>query len=124
MDLRATLGLSDAPGDLCHEYVDGFARSVCCFPGAREGLDALRGEGWTLGIATSGVGDIQRTKLAATDLAPLFDGIYVSGEVEVRKPARGLLKLRSLAQRWRVDGWGQPRGGHARGEDRVGGEQP
>ncbi|NUW06803.1 HAD family hydrolase [Streptomyces sp. CAI-21] len=86
--LRATLGLRDDPGDLWHEYVDGVARSVSCFPGAREGLEALRGGGWTIGIATNGAGDIQRAKLAATGLALLFDGICVSGEVGVRKPER------------------------------------
>ncbi|MEU8640383.1 MULTISPECIES: HAD family hydrolase [unclassified Streptomyces] len=97
VDLRATLGLRDAPGDLWHEYVDGVARSVRCFPGAREGLDALRGEGWTLGIATNGAGDIQRAKLAATGLAPHFDGICVSGEVEERKPERGLFEAAASA---------------------------
>ncbi|MFG3145318.1 HAD family hydrolase [Streptomyces sp. NPDC048243] len=91
-DLRATLGLCDAPGDLWHEYVDGVARSVRCFPGASEGLEALRAEGWTLGMATNGAGDIQRAKLAATGLAPLFDGICVSGEAGVRKPERGLFE--------------------------------
>ncbi|MCZ1001080.1 HAD family hydrolase [Streptomyces mirabilis] len=90
--LRAALGLSDEPGDLWREYVDGIARSVRCFPGAREGLEALRGAGWTIGIATNGAGDIQRAKLAATGLAPLFDGICVSGEVGARKPERRLFE--------------------------------
>ncbi|MET9899787.1 HAD family hydrolase [Streptomyces sp. NPDC006446] len=86
--LGATFGLNDDPGDLWHEYVDGVARSVRCFPGAREGLETLRSAGWTTGIATNGAGDIQRAKLAATSLAPLFDGICVSGEVGARKPER------------------------------------
>ncbi|MEU1197487.1 HAD family hydrolase [Streptomyces sp. NPDC005813] len=90
--LVTTLDLSDDPGDLWREYVDGIARSVRCFPGARDGLEALRGAGWTLGIATNGAGDIQRAKLAATRLAPLFDGICVSGEVGVRKPERRLFE--------------------------------
>ncbi|MGW0597295.1 HAD family hydrolase [Streptomyces sp. NPDC002776] len=86
--LREALGLSDDPGDLWREYVDGIARSVRCFPGVREGLEALRGEGWTLGIATNGAGDIQRAKLAALGLASHFDGICVSEEIGARKPAR------------------------------------
>ncbi|MFF3653913.1 HAD family hydrolase [Streptomyces olivochromogenes] len=90
--LGVTVGLSDDPGDLWHEYVDGVARSVRCFPGAREGLEALRGAGWTIGIATNGAGDIQRAKLAATGLAPLFDGICVSCEVGARKPERRLFE--------------------------------
>lgn len=86
--LREALGLSDDPGDLWREYVDGVSRSVRCFPGVREGLDALRAEGWTLGIATNGAGDIQRAKLAASGLASYFDGICVSEEIGARKPAR------------------------------------
>ncbi|WP_432014972.1 HAD family hydrolase [Streptomyces cucumeris] len=90
--LRAAIGLSDAPGALWSEYVDGVARSVRCFSGVREGLEGLRRAGWTLGIATNGAGDIQRAKLAATGLAPLFDGICVSGEVGTRKPERRLFE--------------------------------
>lgn len=86
--LREALGLSDDPGDLWHEYADGVARSVRCFPGVREGLAALRGAGWALGIATNGAVDIQSAKLYATGLAPLFDGICISEEVGARKPER------------------------------------
>lgn len=85
--LREALGLGDDPGDLWREYVEGVARSVRCLPGVREGLEALRGAGWTLGIATNGAGDIQRAKLAATGLVSHFDGICVSEEIGARKPA-------------------------------------
>lgn len=87
--LRETLGLRDTPGELWHEYVTGVAQAVRCFPGARRGLEELRRTGWTIGIATNGAGDIQRAKLAATGLAPLFEGICVSEEIGVRKPAYG-----------------------------------
>ncbi|MEN1886102.1 HAD family hydrolase [Streptomyces mirabilis] len=86
--LREALGLSDKPADLWHEYVDGIAGSVRCWPKVRDSLEELRGTGWTLGIATNGPGDIQRAKLAATGLTSLFDGICVSEEVGARKPAR------------------------------------
>ncbi|MFE7443742.1 HAD family hydrolase [Streptomyces chartreusis] len=86
--LREALGLSDEPDNLWREYVDGIARSVRCFPGVRESLAVLRGEGWTLGIATNGAGDIQRAKLAALGLASYFAGICVSEEIGARKPAR------------------------------------
>ncbi|MGW5058615.1 HAD family hydrolase [Streptomyces sp. NPDC004096] len=85
--LRETLGLHDDPGDLWREYVDGIARSVRCFPGVREGLEALREAGWTLGIATNGAGEIQRAKLTATGLVSLFHGIAISEETAARKPA-------------------------------------
>lgn len=90
--LVTALGLSGDPDDLWHEYVDGIAGLVCCFPGTQEGLGALRGAGWTIGIATNGAGDVQRAKLAATGLGPLFDGICISGEVGARKPQRRLFE--------------------------------
>lgn len=88
VDLQEMFGLSDDPGDLWHEYVDGVARSARCLPGVREGLDALRGAGWSLGVATNGAVDIQRAKLDATGLASLFDGICISEAVGARKPER------------------------------------
>nr|WP_275410162.1 HAD family hydrolase [Streptomyces sp. SID14478] len=107
--LRTTLGLNDDSDALWREYVVGIARSVRCFPGVREGLGALRGDGWTLGIATNGAGDIQRTKLAAAGLAGYFEGICVSEEVGARKPARehfeaaaALCGLRLSAGGWMV----------------------
>ncbi|MFI2761491.1 HAD family hydrolase [Streptomyces echinatus] len=62
VDLRVLLGLSDTPGDLWHEYVDGIARSVRCAPEVRKGLEELRVAGWTLGVATNGAGDVQRAQ--------------------------------------------------------------
>lgn len=105
--LREALGLSDDPGDLWREYVDGIARSVRCLPGVREGLEALRGGGWTLGIATNGAGDIQRAKLAALGLTTYFDGICVSEEVGARKPARQHFDAAAAlcGLRLSVDGW-------------------
>lgn len=85
--LREVLGLSDAPGDLWREYVDGVARSVRCFPGVPKGLEALCRMGWAVGVATNGASDIQRAKLDATGIVPLFDGICISEEVGARKPS-------------------------------------
>ncbi|MFG3168371.1 HAD family hydrolase [Streptomyces sp. NPDC048200] len=93
VELREILSLTDDPCDLWREYVDGVARSVHCFPGVRTGLDALRSAEWVIGVATNGEGDIQRAKLAATGLVPLFDGISISGEVGVRKPERRLFEV-------------------------------
>ncbi|WP_343246145.1 HAD family hydrolase [Streptomyces sp. SID5785] len=84
--LRARLGLAEPADALWQEYISGVARSVRCFPGVPEALSTLRAEGWTLGIATNGAGEIQRAKLAATGLASAFDGICVSEEIGSRKP--------------------------------------
>ncbi|MGW7609181.1 HAD family hydrolase [Streptomyces sp. NPDC054766] len=65
-----------------------WCRPFGCLPGVREGLDALRGAGWSLKVATNGAVDIQRAKLETTGLAPLFDGICISEAVGARKPER------------------------------------
>lgn len=85
--LREMLGLRDAPADLWREYLEGFARSVRCAPGVLVSLEELRRAGWAIGIATNGAGDIQRAKLDAAGLTPLFDGICVSEDIRARKPA-------------------------------------
>ncbi|MFJ5843958.1 HAD family hydrolase [Streptomyces sp. NPDC092903] len=87
--LDRVLCLGEAPAHLWQEYVDGIAESSQCFPGVRAGLEMLRAEGWTLGVATNGAGDIQRAKLRATGLASLFHGVGISEETGYRKPAVG-----------------------------------
>ncbi|WP_239481514.1 HAD family hydrolase [Streptomyces sp. CS014] len=87
--LGRVLRLGEAPADLWQEYADGIAQSSRCFPGVRGGLEALRAEGWTLGVATNGAAGIQRAKLRATGLASLFHGVGISEETESRKPAGG-----------------------------------
>ncbi|UYB41711.1 HAD family hydrolase [Streptomyces sp. Je 1-4] len=105
--LRETLGVSDPPDDLWREYVDGVARSVRHFPGVLEGLEELRRTGWSTGIATNGAGDIQRAKLDATGLTLLFDGVCISGEIGVRKPAYGHFEAAAemCDTRLSADGW-------------------
>ncbi|MEU7418676.1 HAD family hydrolase [Streptomyces antibioticus] len=88
MYLRRVLRLNETPDELWGDYVQGIAQSVRCYQGVRQYLKALRDAGWTLGIATNGAGDIQRAKLNETGLAPFFQGIAISEEIGVRKPAR------------------------------------
>ncbi|MEU6219299.1 HAD family hydrolase [Streptomyces sp. NPDC047022] len=95
--LRDVLRLADSAEDLWREYVDGVARSVRCFPGVLEGLQELRREGWTLGIATNGAVDIQRAKLDVTGLTGLFDGVTISEGVGARKPERALFDAAAAA---------------------------
>ncbi|OIJ96492.1 hydrolase [Streptomyces sp. MUSC 14] len=95
--LRDVLRLADGAEDLWREYVDGVTRSVRCFPGVLEGLQELRREGWTLGIATNGAVDIQRAKLDVTGLTGLFDGVAISEGVGARKPEHALFDAAAAA---------------------------
>ncbi|MGW1534472.1 HAD family hydrolase [Streptomyces aureus] len=91
--LTAEFRLPDDEARLWRGYVDRIASSVTCDAAVLSGLDQLRSEGWTVGVATNGAADIQRAKLAATGLLDCVDGIAVSGDIEVRKPDRRLFEL-------------------------------
>ena len=57
-----------------------------CFPGAVEGLQALRDRGVRLALVTNGSAATQRAKIARFGLAALFDHIQIEGEVGFGKP--------------------------------------
>jgi putative hydrolase of the HAD superfamily len=57
-----------------------------CFPGAVEGLRALRDLGIRLALVTNGSAATQRAKIERFDLAGYFDHIQIEGEVGFGKP--------------------------------------
>ncbi|MFF0754584.1 HAD family hydrolase [Streptomyces sp. NPDC004267] len=104
--LRNTFDLPEPAEVLWAAYVERMAAAVTCRPSVLEALGALRSAGWTMGVATNGASDIQRAKLRAAGIAPLVDGVAVSGDIEVRKPDPRLFEL--AAQRCGVPlsgGW-------------------
>jgi putative hydrolase of the HAD superfamily len=105
--LCTTFGLDEPAGRLWQEYVDRMAASVTCRPAVLQGLGRLRAGGWTIGIVTNGVSDIQRAKLAATGITELIDGTAVSGDLEIRKPDTELFRLAATRCRLRLSdgGW-------------------
>jgi 2-haloalkanoic acid dehalogenase type II len=56
-------------------------------------LRRLRARGLRVGILTNGPADVQRRKLALTGLGDAVDGIVVSAEVGVTKPAADVYRL-------------------------------
>jgi phosphoglycolate phosphatase len=56
------------------------------FPGVRETLDGLAGEGWRLAVCTNKPEVATRLLLVATGLAPLFAAIGAGDSFRVRKP--------------------------------------
>jgi putative hydrolase of the HAD superfamily len=59
---------------------------TACFPGALEGLQALRERGVKLALVTNGPSDTQRGKIERFGLAGFFDHIQIEGEVGFGKP--------------------------------------
>lgn len=79
---------------LTRELADRFAAQftaareamTVCFPGALEGLQALRDHGVRLALITNGSAATQRAKIARFELAGFFDHIQIEGEVGFGKP--------------------------------------
>ncbi|MBM4385144.1 MAG: HAD-IA family hydrolase [Deltaproteobacteria bacterium] len=75
---------------LAHALGDAFTRTrserMHFFPGAREALVELRARGHALALVTNGGAVFQREKIVRFEVAPLFDAIFVEGELGFGKP--------------------------------------
>lgn len=75
---------------VAHAIGDAFTRTrrerMHFFPGARETLLELRARGHRLALLTNGGALFQREKIERFALAPLFDAIFVEGELGFGKP--------------------------------------
>jgi putative hydrolase of the HAD superfamily len=77
--LELARAITDASWDLREE---GF----CLFPGAVDFLQALRDSNVRLALLTNGAALAQRAKIERFGLDPLFEAIYVEGELGYGKP--------------------------------------
>jgi putative hydrolase of the HAD superfamily len=66
-------------------------------PAAQAALERLRGNGWTIAIATNGNTDQQWAKIRQADLESRVDAVAVSAEVGAAKPDRRMFE--AAAQR-------------------------
>lgn len=79
---------------LSNDMADAFAERFSavreamtqCFPGALEGLQALRARGIRLALITNGASATQRAKIERFGLAAYFDHIQIEGEAGFGKP--------------------------------------
>ncbi len=75
---------------VAHALGDAFTRTrherMHFFPGARETLLELRARGHKLALLTNGGAVFQREKIERFALAPLFDAVFVEGELGFGKP--------------------------------------
>ena len=92
---------------LAHALGDAFTQTrserMHFFPGALETLHTLRERGHRLALLTNGGAVFQREKIARFELAPLFDAVFVEGELGFGKPdprvfARALRALGAAPQ--------------------------
>lgn len=83
-----TLGVADPDlvADLAERFVWERGRRQIPFDEAVGVLCALRAAGHHLVLLTNGDRDLQRRKVAASGLLPLFDGVVISGLLGIGKP--------------------------------------
>lgn len=86
----AFAGLPPLGADVAHRFADRFTEMreamTVCFPGALEGLQALRDLGLRLALITNGSSATQRAKIERFGLAAYFDHIQIEGEIGFGKP--------------------------------------
>ncbi len=69
------------------EYENGLKDCGFLIPGADDVLRRLREEGYLLYAVTNGTGEIQRSRLQKSGIAPFFSGVFISEEVGCEKPS-------------------------------------
>jgi putative hydrolase of the HAD superfamily len=82
--------LSPLSPDLADRFAADFSAArdamTVCFPGALEGLQALKDLGIRLALVTNGSAATQRAKIERFGLAAYFDHIQIEGEMGFGKP--------------------------------------
>jgi putative hydrolase of the HAD superfamily len=87
------LGIPDRGAELlARSFVHERESRVRAFEGARSALQALSTR-FRLALVSNGPADLQRTKLAASDLGRFFERVIISGEVGVAKPRPRIFTL-------------------------------
>jgi len=77
---------------MTERFVNGLGDHGELFSGARELLDGLQGV-VAMGLATNGISQVQRAKMARLDLDQYFSAVVISDEVGVAKPETGFFDL-------------------------------
>lgn len=87
------MGLDDSDAEeIAGRSLRGYLERVAPFPDAIETLEALRSQGFRLGMVTNGSSDTQREKIGRWKLAPYFDEIVIESEFGRGKPDPGVFR--------------------------------
>jgi YjjG family noncanonical pyrimidine nucleotidase len=86
------LGVEADPCRVASDYLVGLGAYGDLFPGARTLLEELSAVS-SLALASNGIGQVVRDKIARLDLDRYFDAIVVSGEVGLAKPHSGFFDI-------------------------------
>ena len=91
----ANLGRNDEAlaAEIAERYDECREARTALFPGAVDTLAWLRAAGCRLALVTNGAAEAQRAKIARFRLDPLFDAIFVEGELGFGKPDERIYEL-------------------------------
>ncbi|MBA2715553.1 MAG: HAD family hydrolase [Propionibacteriales bacterium] len=81
---------------LVSDWQEVFVARYAVDPDTLDALRRARSQRWRLGVVTNGDAAVQAAKIAAAGLAPLVDGICISGAEGVAKPHREIFDLAAL----------------------------
>jgi FMN phosphatase YigB (HAD superfamily) len=101
------LGRAEAAAEWTDDLLANYPLEFVLDPSAAERLEALRADGWKLGIVTNGGTTLQAAKINQVGLGSYVDAICVSEAEGVRKPDRAIFE--NAARKLGVDlgphGW-------------------
>ena len=80
-------GLDIDPAGFNTDYLRGLAEGYAFMPHCRELLEALHGK-YKIFIVTNGDAFAQKSRIARSGLAHLFNGVFISEELGCRKPEK------------------------------------
>jgi putative hydrolase of the HAD superfamily len=83
-----------------------YPQVIECFPGVLDGLERLRGAGWTIAVVTNGPTGRQRDKIVHSGLQGRVDAWCISQEVGIAKPDRRIFELAAEACALELGGGG------------------
>lgn len=85
LDVR---GYAGDPVEIGSLYMKHLARGTHQYPDSRKLLETLRNMGCEIYGATNGETTVQTTRMTASGLRPLFDGMYISEQLGCQKPQK------------------------------------
>jgi len=84
--LGSTLGVTLHPESFSLEYLARLSQGRHLLPGVVEVLPALREKRYRMDLITNGISEVQRSRLAGSEITGYFTDIFISGEMEAAKP--------------------------------------
>lgn len=88
-----SLGLDESPAEeIARRSLRGYLDRLAPFDDSMDTLEALRAQGYRLGLVTNGSSDTQREKIGRWNLEPYFDEIVIESEFGRGKPDPGVFR--------------------------------